>query len=569
MTSFDIITIVTFSLIVVICGMAFSGSGKSIKSFFAGGGAVPWWISGLSLFMSFFSAGTFVVWGAIAYKYGWVAVAIQWTMAISGFIIGFVFAPKWQKTGVLTGAEFITRRLGYNTQKVYSYLFLLLSVFTTGAFLYPVAKIMQVSTGIPVATTTIILGLIIIAYTSIGGMWAVVVTDVLQFIVLTAAVLIIVPLAFHKIGGVSSFLQKAPKDFFNFFNHEYSVGFLVAFAFYNLFYLSGNWTYIQRYTTVKTPRDARKVGWLFGALYIISPVIWMLPPMIYRILNPGLQGIAPEGAYLMMCKVALPVGMMGMILGAMIFATSSSVNTTLNISAGVFTNDLYKHFFPHSSEKKLIKVARFSTLAFGICTIIVALLVPFMGGIVEVVLSIGAMTGAAMFLPPLWCLFSRYQTGRSVLTVTIITLLLNLFLKFISPYAFHFALSRSMEMIVGVGIPVMLLSLYEIRFRLVPSENPVYEKYLSLKTAEVQETPDNEGETDHNNRHGRRVIALGIVFIGLLILSIGIKTIQSGWIILVTGALILALGIAMNPRKMTKAADPGSLSYTKKIEEKC
>ena len=549
MARFDFITIAIFSLIVVVCGLAFSGSGKSMKSFFAGGGAVPWWISGLSLFMSFFSAGTFVVWGAIAYKFGWVAVAIQWTMCISGFIIGFIVAPKWQKTGVLTGAEFITRRLGYNTQKVYSYLFLLLSIFTTGAFLYPVAKILQVSTGIPVEITTIILGLLIIAYTAVGGMWAVVVTDVLQFIVLTVAVLIIVPLAFGKVGGISSFIQKAPVDFFNFFNHEYSIGFLIAFAFYNLFYLSGNWAYIQRYTTVKTPRDAKKVGWLFGALYMISPVIWMLPPMIYRIVNPGLQGLEPEGAYLLMCKVALPVGMLGMILGAMIFATSSSVNTTLNISAGVFTNDLYKHFFPHSSEKKLIRVARYSTIAFGIFTIIVALLVPFMGGIVEVVLSVGAITGTAMFLPPLWSLFSESQRGRSVLTVTVISLLLNLFLKFISPSLLNIALSRSMEMIVGVGVPILLLLIYELKFRIAPSENLMYEKYRMLESAKIPETQEEILQTQVNNRHGRKVIAIGILFIGILIMLIGVKTIQSGWIILIAGLLVLMLGIAMNPSK--------------------
>ena len=548
MPNFDFVTITIFSLIVVLCGLAFSGSGKSMKSFFAGDGAVPWWISGLSLFMSFFSAGTFVVWGAIAYKYGWVAIAIQWTMCVSGFIIGFIVAPKWQKTGVLTGAEFITRRLGLSTQKIYSYLFLLLSIFTTGAFLYPVAKIMQVSTGISVEITTIILGVLIIIYTAVGGMWAVVVTDVLQFIVLTTAVLLVVPLAFGHVGGVSSFIQKAPKDFFNFFNEEYSIGFLIAFGFYNLFYLSGNWAYIQRYTTVKTPKDAKKVGWLFGALYMISPVIWMLPPMIYRVINPGLQGLEPEGAYLLMCKVALPVGMLGMILGAMIFATSSSVNTTLNISAGVFTNDLFKHFFPHSSEKTLIKVARYSTIAFGVFTIIVALLVPFMGGIIEVVLSVGAITGAAMFLPPLWSLFSKLQTGSSVLTVTIVSLVLNLFLKFIAPHTLNLSLSRSMEMIVGVGIPILLLAFYEIKFRLSPSENLAYEKYLALEPVKAA-TPEDELQTNADNRHSVKVIALGVLFIGVLIIIIGAKTFQSSWLILITGVLVLALGIVMKPRK--------------------
>jgi len=71
-------------------------------------------MSSLSLFMGFFSAGTFVVWGSIAYSSGAVALGIQWTMAISGIIIGFVIAPKWRKTNVLTVAEFITARLGGN-----------------------------------------------------------------------------------------------------------------------------------------------------------------------------------------------------------------------------------------------------------------------------------------------------------------------------------------------------------------------------------------------------------------------------------------------------------------------
>ena len=553
MPFFDYLTIIIFSLIVVICGVAFTGAGKSMKSFFAGDGAVPWWISGLSLFMSFFSAGTFVVWGAIAYNYGWVAVAIQWTMCIAGFVIGFFVAPRWQKTGVLTAAEYITQRLGYSTQKIYSYLFLSLSMFTTGAFLYPVAKILEVATGLPVALTTVILGVLIIIYTAVGGMWAVVVTDVLQFIVLSAAVLIVVPFSFTKVGGVSGFMERVPDTFFHFFNQEYSVGFLIAFAFYNLFYLSGNWAYVQRYTTVRTPREAKKVGWLFGALYIISPIIWMLPPMIYRALNPGLSPTDAEGAYLMMCKVALPIGMLGMILGAMIFATSSSVNTTLNISAGVFTNDLYKYLFPNSSEKQLVRVARYATIVFGVFTILVALLVPYMGGIVSVVISIGAITGAALFLPPLWCLFSKRQTGRSVLTVTIISLVVNLLFKFVTPI-FGLALSRSVEMIVGVGVAIVLLILYELWFVYRHAANLDYERYQTLVLEKAAVTPQTDEAAGDSNREGKRVIGLGVLMIGGLTIVIGIVSIKSGWVVLVFGIAILLLGLWMKPGKRKQKA---------------
>ncbi|WP_139956267.1 sodium:solute symporter family protein [Flavicella sediminum] len=540
MTTIDIAVILIFTLLVFICGMSFSKSGKNMKSYFAAGGALPWWMSGLSLFMSFFSAGTFVVWGSIAYKSGWVAIAIQWTMCIAGLIIGFWIAPKWQKTKALTAAEFITDRLGYKTQKIYTYLFLLISVFTTGAFLYPVAKIVEVSTGIPITASVIFLGILILIYTAVGGLWAVIVTDVLQFVVLTAAVLIVVPLSFDKIGGINQFINLAPDNFFNFVNEEYTPGFLVAFGLYNLFFIAGNWAYIQRYTSVASPKDAKKVGWLFGGLYTISPLIWMLPPMIYRVLNPGLGELAEEGAYLLMCKEVLPVGMLGLMLGGMVFATSSSVNTTLNISAGVLANDVYKHFKPNTSDSDLVKVGKRSTIILGIITIIVALLVPLMGGIVNVVMSLAALTGGAMFLPPLWALFSKYQTGKSVLLVTLVSLAINGFFKFISPELFDFALDRATEMGVGVGIPVVLLAIFDFYAKSTKQSTEQHEKHQGIVSTKVSATKE---ESESGNKKGSRVIGIGVAATGLLVLGLSFIAETGAFLVGGMGVAVLILGL--------------------------
>jgi Na+/proline symporter len=149
-----------------------------MKSFFAAGGDVPWWISGLSLFMGFFSAGTFVVWGSIAYSYGWVAITIKLTLSLAGFLVGAFLAPRWKNTNVLTAAEYITNRLGLKVQKAYTYIFLFISLFTTGAFLYPVAKIVEVTTGFPLQSSILLLGAICIFYVTVGGLRAVVVTEI-------------------------------------------------------------------------------------------------------------------------------------------------------------------------------------------------------------------------------------------------------------------------------------------------------------------------------------------------------------------------------------------------------
>ncbi len=540
MSNIDIIVILVFTALVFICGMSFSKAGKNMKSYFAAGGALPWWMSGLSLFMSFFSAGTFVVWGSIAYSSGWVAITVQWTMCIAGVIIGFFLAPKWQKTKALTAAEYITNRFGKSTQKTYTYLFLVISLFSTGAFLYPVAKIVEVSTGIPIYTSIIFLGVLILIYTAVGGLWAVIVTDVLQFIVLTAAVLIVVPLSFDKVGGINNFIANAPDRFFEFTNTEYTWVFMIAFGLYNLFFIAGNWAYVQRYTSVATPKDAKKVGWLFGGLYAISPLIWMIPPMIYRVLNPELNQLADEGAYLLMCKEVLPVGMLGLMLGGMVFATSSSVNTTLNISAGVLTNDLYKNLFPETNDIKLMRVAKIATVILGILTIVVALLVPYMGGIVEVVLSLGALTGGAMFLPPLWSLFSKHQTGKTILLVTSVSLVVNFFFKFFAPDIIGVTLSRSAEMVVGMGLPIALMILIEIILVKSKSDTSAYDDYEKIRQLKLS---DVEEKVSEGNKKGTRVIGIGVASTGLLILILSFIGDSGQLLVGGVGLSVLLLGL--------------------------
>ena len=556
MHTFDFITIFIFAAIVLITGISFAkAGGKDMKSFFAAGGAVPWWINGLSLFMGFFSAGTFVVWGSIAYTHGAVSLSIQWTMAIGGLVVGCIIAPMWRRTNTMTVAEYITLRLGKKVQKTYTYLFLLISLFTSGSFLYPVAKIVSVAADFNLYSCILLLGGISIIYVAIGGLWAVVVTDVLQFIILTAAVIIVVPLSLDKIGGISEFFTAAPDTFFNLVNSEYTWGFIIAFGIYNLFFLGGNWAYVERYTSVRTPRDAQKVGWLFSALYVISPVLWMLPPMIYRIYNPELAGLADEGAYLMMCKTALPAGMLGMMLGGMIFATASSLNATLNISSGVFTNDIYKYLRPNSSDKELIKVARISTIGFGVLAVVVALLIPAMGGIVNVVISLGALTGVPLYFPVIWTLFSRRQTTRSVVSTTLICLTVNAIFKFITPI-WGLSLSRTEETVLGVSLPILMMILFEIYYALRGKVSPMYAGYQKVRQereeqmkAESQETV---AQSDNSNAYSLRVMGRAITCSSLLILVIAAIADGGQYIIVPIGVILLLVGLKLAFKKIEK-----------------
>lgn len=494
---------------------------------------MPWSMNGLSLFMSFFSAGTFVVWGSIAYKYGLVAITIQMSMCIAGFVVGYFIAPRWWKSKALTVAEFLTNRFGKNIQQYYTYLFLFLSLGYTGAFLYPVAKIVNVTTGFDINSAILLLGGMIMVYTAVGGLWAVVVTDVLQFVILTAAVLLVIPLSLEEVQGLNNFIEKTPDTFFNLFNGEYTAVFIVAFTIYNIIFIGGNWAYVQRYTSVKDANSSRKVGYLFGALYLVSPVIWMLPPMIYRVLNPGLEGLEAEGAYLMICKQVLPVGVLGLMLGGMIFATASSVNTSLNLAAAVLTNDIFRPIRPHSTDKTLMIVARITTVLFGLGTIGVAFMVPLAGGIVEVVLSIAAVTGGALYGPAIWSLFSKKQNGKTILGVTVISLTINLFFKFFTPAVFQFSLNRTEELLLGVGIPIFLLILVEILGKIQPS----FDKPDLLDTSKEEE----KGESEQND-FGIKVLGVSLISIGLLFGFLSIWAPESAFYLIFLGVLISGFG---------------------------
>lgn len=548
MASLDYIVMGVFALLIFGIGLTFTRMGnKNGQAFFEAGGETPWWINGLSLFISYFSAGTFVVWGSIAYKSGVVANVIQTTMAISGLIVTLFIAARWKKSGVATAAEYVGKRFGQREKQFYTFLTLMLSLFTTAGVLYPVGKMVEVASGLPLNLCIVIIGCIIVLYTAAGGLWAVLVTDVVQFVILTAAVLIVIPAAIAEIGGINHLLSQAPKNFFKPVNEEYTYGFMLAFVVYQTFYIGGNWSYVQRYTSVGTVKSSKKVAGLFTVLYLFCPVIWMLPPMIYRIINPNLHGLQTEDAYMMLIHRVMPAGLIGLVLAGMVSATSSKANTTINMVATVFAQDIYKNLMrPDAPEKEVIWIARVFTLIFGGATIGVAMWIPSAGGIVEVVLSTASIAGGALFGPIIWSLFSKRQTGFSVVTATVLSLMINFFFKVVSPGLLDIKLSRTMETVCGMGIPVVTLLIFELWYaahRQVSKGARAMEKALAETPGE--QLPAMHFAAQQQNIFGISVIAISICVVGVGIILLGILASKFVFTVVTIGCVILAIGVAI------------------------
>lgn len=551
LVTLDIIVAIAFTVIVFLAGLSFArlASRSGSDSFFSGGGVVPWWVSGLSLYMSFFSVGTFVVWGSIAYSDGMVAVSIQMTMCLAGLLIGAFIANRWNKLNVLTVAEYLGDRFGRPTKTTYTVLFLVTSVIGLGGYLYPVGKIVEVATGIPLTFALFGLALFILAYTAIGGLWAVLVTDVLQFVVLTAAIVIIVPLSFSQIGGVSEFIANVPDGFFRLSNVEYTPSFLIAFLIYNTIFIGGHWAYVQRYTSVETPRAARKVAWTFSLLYVFSPLVWMLPPMIYRVMQPDLTGLENETAYMLVSMKVMPAGLLGLMMTAMVFATASSVNTVLNIIAGVFTNDVYEEMKPVTTEREKIWVARISTVLFGLVALGSAMMVGYFGGIVEMVLSIAAIFGGSIFLPPLWSLFSKFQTGFSVVVATLATISVNFLANFLMPRISDFSLDRTTQMALGVLLPISVLTAFEIYYRLRRREAPSYANFLDMQAKRqlARQVLIRQSREQKSVQTANKIIAVSIIGVAILVLILGALSTNGRVTVVAVGSIILIFGLSLLP----------------------
>lgn len=254
-------------------------------------------------------------------------------------------------------------------------------------------------------------------------------------------------------------------------------------------------------------------------------------------MNPDLVGLESEGAYMMICKQVLPIGMLGLMLGGMVFATASSVNTTLNLAASVITNDLFMVFKPKANLKQTMRVAKASTLIFGLGTIVVALLVPHLGGIVNVVLSVGAVTGCSLYGPPIWALFSKRHSGNSILLITVISLILNIACKFI------FTLSRADEMLLGTLSPFILLGLYELYAKYVQkAQSDDYIRYINQKKPEVLDSSSGE-----QNTFGLKVLANTLLAVAALIIALGSISSASKLAIIFVGALIALIALFIHP----------------------
>jgi len=397
----DYLILAGFFVIMLGIGVYFSGKMKDLRDFFCGGNQVPWWVSGVSLYMTTFSAFAFVSYSALAYRQGLVCITIWWMTVPCAVLSARFFAARWRRMNITSPVEFIERRFGPWLRQCFSWAGVPLIVIDDALKLFVIGTMVTVSLGVqndgamPVAI--VVCGTIMLSYTLMGGLWAVMITDTVQFVVMGVAVLVLIPLVLLKVRGILPIFQDAPPRYWNLTSSDYSFWWLLPFTLMQFLVYTTKWPIVQRYYAVETDKDARKVGYTVGFLTFAGVPLLFLPAFAARVFMPGVSDA--NTVYPMVCRQLLPAGLFGMVIAGMFSATMSMLSSDYNAVAAVITNDIYKRLFvPRASQRSLVLVGRLATLGIGMLAVAIAVMLSQMENLRDLVQIMAGVF--SLLLPP-------------------------------------------------------------------------------------------------------------------------------------------------------------------------
>ena len=530
-----------FIYMLIMAGMGFSMGFfvKNVGDYFKGGSTIPWYIGGISNFMGLFSTFVFVAYAGIAYEHGLVALIIIWCAVPATIIGAMVFAKLWRRAGIISPVEFMEARFNSGVRQVFSWGGILFRILDNMVRLYAIGVFVATATPLSLETSIGLAGIIVVLYTVVGGLWAVVLTDVVQFFVLIAATLILVPLSLEAVGGWEKLTGDLPAHFTFFHGPKGNAFFLLVYYLMFVIKNNGNWAFIQRFYSVRDEAAGRKMGLLTAALFFIFPIFFLLPAIAAASLLPGLEN--GEMAYVSMALQLLPPGIMGMMLAAMFAATMSSLDSEYNVIASVLTGDIYQRLFrPRASEKELMWVARSATLAVGSLVIVGALFVDKLGGAFEASKLFTSLFAIPLVIPVLFgVLFSRANASGA---------LLSLVLGVLTGLLFHFLPGVSWQMATFLTLWVCVItfsgsSLWTHRSPAQTEKIAAFFKRLNTPVAEAEKPRIAAGF----QRALMVLLMIALGSVGILFLVMGFPTfaLYSGQLAMWAGGGCLAISIAL------------------------
>jgi len=503
---FDLAIIAIYLVGMILVGVYFSRKNKNSEQFTKASGLIPGWAIGLSIYATFLSSNTFLGVPGKAFGGNWNAFVFSISMPLAAWVASKYFVPFYRNTGEISAYTHLEKRFGAWARVYAVVCFLLTQLARMGSIFFGIALSLQALTGYSMQMIMIVMGICIIVYTVLGGIEAVIWTEVVQAIVKTFGALLILYLVISNMpGGVAKIAEigRAADKFSlgsfkpDFISSSFWVVLLYGF-FINLNNFGMDQNYIQRYHTASSSRAASKSIWLCVWLYIPASLLFFIIGsclFAYYEINPEqVQSIKHQVAverlplhaaatevlkvqnalqpadygdkimpHFMVTKI--PVGLVGLIVSAILSAAMSTISSGMNASATVFSVDIYKRYFrPEINERQNLSLLHIATVAFGLLGMIAGIAMIGVKSILDVWWELSGIFAAGMLGLFLLGIISRQTKNHEAITATIIGIAVIIWMTFSSLLppeyeAFRNPLHKNMIIVTGT-LTIFLTGLF-------------------------------------------------------------------------------------------------------------
>jgi solute:Na+ symporter, SSS family len=424
----------------------------STSEFFLSGRNAPWWLAGTSMVATTFAADTpLAVTGFVA-MHGIAGNWLWWSFVMSGVMTVFFYARLWRRAGVMTDVEFAELRYSGKPAAFLRgfralYLGVPINCIILGWVNLAMVKILQATLGLDgVAAMWVLAGLLLFTafYTTLAGLWGVLVTDLFQFLLMMAMIILLAFFAVDAVGGIDALKSKVialdaatgqGDSRLAFFPPLDSVWMPLMTLFV---YLSVNWWatwypgaepggggYVaQRIFSAKDERHGVLATlWFNVAHYALRPWPWILTALVSVVLYPDL--VDKESGYIrtFMDPEVFPVYLRGFMIAGFAAAYMSTIATQLNWGASYVINDFYRRFVVRgSSERHYVVASQVVTVLLMGCSLVVTFFLNSVGDAWKLLLSIGAGTGLVLLLRWYWWRINAWSEVAAMVAAAIVSL---------------------------------------------------------------------------------------------------------------------------------------------------
>ena len=441
----------------------------STSEFFLSGRDVPWWLAGTSMVATTFAADTplavtgFVALNGIAGNWLW------WNFVMSGMLTVFLYARLWRRSGVMTDIEFAELRYSGKPAAFLRgfralYLGLPINCIILGWVNLAMVKILEITLGLDKSgAMKVVIGMMLFTafYTTISGLWGVLVTDLFQFVLKMGMVIVLAVLAVNAVGGIDQLKTKISAldaasgqsgsrlAFFPEYDSLWMPA-ITLFVYLGVIWWAswypgaepGGGGYVaQRIFSAKDERHGLLATlWFNVAHYALRPWPWILTALASLILYPEL--VDKESGYIktLLDPNVFPTYLRGFMLAAFAAAYMSTIGTQLNWGASYVINDFYRRFLQRTkTERHYVIASQLVTVLLMIISLVVTSFLESIGGAWKLLLVTGAGTGTVLLLRWFWWRINAWSEVSAMITAAAVSLYLQLYLKWNSDRPKEFA----------------------------------------------------------------------------------------------------------------------------------